>query len=439
MIDRFTNTLTKMALLSALVCSNALAQCPNGMCPSGQCTNGLCPVRGVSQPLPTSPQSLAPHAAHCRIYVGDGSMGSGTLVDRNEGAGLVLTCSHLFDDTSEGIVVAFPNGQRFAARLIDRDPAQDLAALVIQRPEIEPITVDDNEPSGMLTACGYGPDGQFRPLTGQITGRAIPAGATYPSVKLSGAVRPGDSGGGVLNAGGRLVGVVWGQRDGETYFNCGRSLRQFLDRVLNRQQNPQPGRQVVELPSPSAGPISIPIPGPQAPAANPPAWQEEIDNKLADRFGTLDDRLQAIDRQIQQVGQLADGDVGFFQGLSFGKLIVGTLGLSGPLAAAVVAAGGLIGRRIKSRAESQESRADGTPTFDSRLSTRDSQPVAVDTPPPPQRAVPETHYVPYERDAFARAHQWASEQVVRKYPGAVDVMTALDSLIKQQLNAQSKD
>ena len=53
-----------------------------------------------------------------------------------------------------------------------------------------------------------------------------------------------------------------------------------------------------------------------------------------------------------------------------------------------------------------------------------------------QRVVPETHYVPVEADSFARAHQWASEQVARKYPGATEVLQAQDSLIKQHLAGQ---
>ena len=63
-------------------------------------------------------------------------------------------------------------------------------------------------------------------------------------------------------------------------------------------------------------------------------------------------------------------------------------------------------------------------------------PIAVDSPPPPQRTVPETHYVPFEKDSFAKAHQWASEQVARKYPGATEVLQAQDSLIKQHLAGQ---
>jgi len=60
-------------------------------------------------------------------------------------------------------------------------------------------------------------------------------------------------------------------------------------------------------------------------------------------------------------------------------------------------------------------------------------PIAVDSPPPPQRTIPESHYVPVERDDFARAHQWAREQVARKYPGATEILSTLESLIKQQL------
>lgn len=64
------------------------------------------------------------------------------------------------------------------------------------------------------------------------------------------------------------------------------------------------------------------------------------------------------------------------------------------------------------------------------------KPIAVDSPPPPQQVMPETHYVPYENDEFAKAYQWASEQVARKFPGSVEVLTALESLIKQQMNAK---
>ncbi len=63
------------------------------------------------------------------------------------------------------------------------------------------------------------------------------------------------------------------------------------------------------------------------------------------------------------------------------------------------------------------------------------KPIAVDTPPPPQQTVTQTHYVPYQTDDFEKAYQWATEQVVRKYPGSTEILNSLDSLIRQQLNA----
>jgi hypothetical protein len=73
----------------------------------------------------------------------------------------------------------------------------------------------------------------------------------------------------------------------------------------------------------------------------------------------------------------------------------------------------------------------------SRAVRYEPQKVAVDSPPPPQQVVPETHYVSYQRDDYARAHQWASEQLARKFPGSVELLTSLDSLIRQQLNGKS--
>ncbi len=426
-------------LLLLTPCEYARAQfCYDGMCYPQQPT---APARLV---MPIEPAAQISHDAHCRIHVGDGTsasnfVGSGSLISKSEATGLVLTCSHLFDGAASNIVVAFPNGSRYGARLIDRDPANDLAALLIQRPGAEPLAVDDSEVAAatVLTACGYGGNGQFRPARGAVAGAVQAVGATFPSLKIGGAVRPGDSGGGVINRAGQLVGVVWGCRDGETYLTCGRPLRQFLDRVWRGR--PQGARASAR--------------GDLEPTTDWQAWRDNIDSRLAALDAKKQDRgeyLQAGDlnayakksesrQAVEQVEQsstsrieslrtaihdrieerIATVNPGLFSGLSLGKMLVGALGLSGPVALAVIVAGGLAGRRLKRR------------VFNSSGSR--SIPIAIDSPPPPQQTVPESHYVPVQRDDFARAHQWAREQVARKYPGATEVLTTLESLIKQQL------
>ncbi|MEX2306130.1 MAG: serine protease [Pirellulales bacterium] len=444
---RATAVLLLLLLCIAFACGPIRAQCY------------VDPVTGQQICTPLAPNSTPTidNSAHCRISVADGSTGSGTLIAVDGSVGLVLTCSHLFDTSAGRIVVTFPNGSRFAARLIDRDPAHDLAALAIRRAAVEPLVVSDEEPAGLLTACGFGPSGQFRGVRGHVVGQSTSVGALYPSVTMAGAVRPGDSGGGVLNTRGQLVGVVWGQRDGLTYATCGRPVREFLASLR--------GKQFVARPK-------SPVPSPQL---DWQTWSSEMDSRLRAldekkqnkgdylqpgdlngyvriddapkidpnqyaRRSELDGKLKTLTARFesvqQHVEQIAASKGSFFQGLSLGKLIVGALGLSGPLAAAVVVAGGLAGRRLK-RAPLRVADNVLGDTRSDRGAERVPTPIAVDTPPPPQRTVPETHYVPVEQDSFAKAHQWSSEHIARKYPGATEILQALDSLIKQYLAAKS--
>src|SRR3989304_1953566 len=116
-------------------------------CPRAQvCYGGLCypqqPSAAARLVMPFEPANQFPHDAHCRIFVGDGSVGSGTLIARHDTTGLVLTCFHLFDDAASNVVIAFADGSRYGANLIDRDPAHDLAALLIKRPKAEPGAVN---------------------------------------------------------------------------------------------------------------------------------------------------------------------------------------------------------------------------------------------------------------------------------------------------------
>lgn len=69
------------------------------------------------------------------------------------------------------------------------------------------------------------------------------------------------------------------------------------------------------------------------------------------------------------------------------------------------------------------------------MANNEPQTIVVDSPLPPQKTVIEQRYVPYETDEFQKSYHWASEQVARKYPGAVEILDTLNSLIAQHTNA----
>jgi hypothetical protein len=374
-----------LLLLFVIICICVVAQ---AQCYIDSFTGQRICARQVSPSQPAAETSNVDSAAHCRISVADGTIGSGTLVASNDSVGLVLTCSHLFNSSKSNIVVSFPNGRRFFANLIDLDRANDLAALAIRRPDVAPLVVSEAEPTGILPACGFGSHGVFRNVTGNITGHATAAGATFPSTTIAGAVRPGDSGGGVLNTQGQLTGVIWGQRDGQTYATCGQPLREFLTCVRGKLFSTP---SIANKPVGSQPPAQ---PGVPSPTFDWQTWTSELDARIRtldakkhdkgdylqpgdlNRYQKIDDATKVTDQLAprsevesklkgivtkfesvhnvvesvrEHVEQIASNRTSIFEGVSLGKFAVSALGLSGPVAAAVILASGLFSRRIKTR------------------------------------------------------------------------------------------
>jgi hypothetical protein len=180
-----------------------------------------------------------PQNALCRVnnrLATFNNVGSGTLVDTSEDGreGLVLTCAHLFNEGVGEVVVSFPGAKTHGAKLVAIDRDAGLAALAISNPASTQVTVDFTVQQGEpVKACGFGPQGEYACAIGPIVGEAVNTGQT--SVLVGDAVRLGDSGGGVFNADGNLVAVVWGEANGVTYASAGVPLKRFLDRVLGQR------------------------------------------------------------------------------------------------------------------------------------------------------------------------------------------------------------
>lgn len=177
-----------------------------------------------------------PHPAVARIIAPESSgvsLGSGVLVDINESQGLVLTNWHVIRDSRSAVLVQFDDGFQSAGTVIRFDEAWDLAAISIWKPKATPVPLAQRNPlpGELLSIAGYG-RGAYREQRGRCTEYLSP-GSGYPKelVELQAPARQGDSGGPILNANGRLAGVLFGEGNGRTVGSCASRLRIFLASV----------------------------------------------------------------------------------------------------------------------------------------------------------------------------------------------------------------
>lgn len=182
---------------------------------------------------PPGRYSNDPHPSVARIIVPevDGTAyGSGTLIDKRDQYGLVLTNWHVVEGASSTIEVQFPDGFRSQARALKVDSDWDLAALVIWKPNCEPVPLASRapQPGDILTICGYG-SGDFRRATGRCTQYYSPQiNLPRELVELDVEARQGDSGGPILNEQGELAGVLFGAGRGTTLGSFEGRVKTFL-------------------------------------------------------------------------------------------------------------------------------------------------------------------------------------------------------------------
>ncbi len=145
------------------------------------------------------------------------SIGSGTLVERKQEVGIVLTCAHVFSDGVGDILVFFNGGAPRRAVLIAADDKNDLAVLAVERPGAPAVALATSlpEPGTPLASCGFGQEGKLRVNRGELRGQVtLEDGESEGVLELTGMARQGDSGGPIFDAQHRLVAVIMGS-DGE--------------------------------------------------------------------------------------------------------------------------------------------------------------------------------------------------------------------------------
>jgi S1-C subfamily serine protease len=175
-----------------------------------------------------------PQSALCRVTVhepgGRRSLGSGTVVRQENGYGLVVTCQHLFDNPHYPISCTFIGDKRtWPATVGEICTHADLAAIWIASPPS--VCTVGEEPCEQYECAGFGdPRGLLAISKGVYLRCWRDHGGRANSFEASCLSRSGDSGGGVFDPQGRLVGVIWGGRDGHCWFTRAAVVRSFLDR-----------------------------------------------------------------------------------------------------------------------------------------------------------------------------------------------------------------
>jgi serine protease Do len=158
-----------------------------------------------------------------------GSAGSGVIWDQ---PGLVITNHHVVPGPLAELTVA--GGRRVRARVVRRAPALDLAALQVETTLDERVQVGDSEAlrvGDLLVAVGNPMGERNAPSLG------ILASAPGDILRLSITLRPGNSGGALVNARGQVVGIphmVTG--NGLALAVSTHSVRQFLNGATGEQE-----------------------------------------------------------------------------------------------------------------------------------------------------------------------------------------------------------
>jgi len=149
-------------------------------------------------------------------YVSEGA-GSGVVFSTD---GTIITNNHVINGATN-ITVTMHDGTTYPATLVAKDSKTDLAVLKIEKNDCKPVILGDSDTLivGEAAIAVGNPLGE---LGGTVTNGIISAldreitldGRTHNLLQTNAAISPGNSGGGLFNAKGELIGVVVAKSSG---------------------------------------------------------------------------------------------------------------------------------------------------------------------------------------------------------------------------------
>lgn len=156
-------------------------------------------------------------------YVTSGS-GSGVILTAD---GYIITCYHVIGNVSR-IIVRLNNGEEYEASLVGQDVDNDIAIIKIKATSLSPVVIGNSSlmvVGDTVVAIGN-PLGE---LGGTVTSGILSAldrkitidGTSMNLMQTNAAVNPGNSGGGLFNAYGELIGIVNAKTSGNSIEGIG--------------------------------------------------------------------------------------------------------------------------------------------------------------------------------------------------------------------------
>ena len=161
--------------------------------------------------------------------MGDGNSGAGSSEKRQVGSGsgfivsedgLVVTNKHVVSDEQAEYTVIASDGKEYAAKVLARDPNNDIAVLKAEATGLRPVTLGDSDAIrvGETVLAIGNPLGEFANSVsrGIISGlkRSVTAGSSYGDteklsdiIQTDAAINPGNSGGPLFDLSGEVIGV----------------------------------------------------------------------------------------------------------------------------------------------------------------------------------------------------------------------------------------
>lgn len=186
------------------------------------------PAPSLTAPSPTAPpptfgDSATVASVSARVIPSTVAIEFSSLLRAGGGSGVVygdsgyvITNHHVIESAGDMFVV-FADGARFPAEVVGSDPVTDIGVLLVQREDLTPILVgsaDDLSIGDPAVAVGnpLGLAGGPTVTTGIVSALdrrlAGPGNELYGLVQTDAPIAPGSSGGALVDAAGRLIGIT---------------------------------------------------------------------------------------------------------------------------------------------------------------------------------------------------------------------------------------